>query len=835
MAERIIPFTNFKEGVSSVPGFFGGEFRDILNQDLNDNGFLVPRKGYTELTDRVYGTYPRGYSKTYRSTANRSDEMSYTGTQLKLGTENQPLVIAGLGINADIPVTFRIIKGNTNIAINLTGQFIESESTANVYTFPVTLPGGGIGAFEDGDEVFVVILLDDETETHLENQNRLKYSEGDQLVVAHAIGDTVDESVTRYYKVPKDTHHASIRKGQILLLADGETQSFIDVENNRAYDWILTPPKVIAIAHPDELPEFETLRASLVTSYRTNAHATPDLYSGFPSRDQTGRDNNLYGWKMTYENPDLAIGTKPANTVYIQYEQPQDSMLAWLLSGPVTYLGTTYDHRYLALLAADHITSSEASTIEAQERSQLQAVLDITDKPDWATHIGLYRAEIPLAAYGIDDIDAPGASEFSTVTTITGSALTVGGAIVASQSLVVGGAAIAIIGLISLLDNEDPDNLIHYTIDVEFISNISDEEFLLQDQHRIEGDTGEYTFEMLDNKGIEEVYLDAFYNDTPPEKLDAITIHAGRLYGVDRETEEIVFSHIDGNGISNYWSFPKANAISTTASGTTPIVKLEKMPGSGGIYVFKRDAIHYIDGQNIFSGLYDINVSAQTDISASDYKKNIGCISPRSVKNDGTVVLFVGNDDQIYQMAGKQASPIGSNIKPYISALTIEEQQDIVTEWHNERFYLTLPDSVLILNTERKYWTRFDWDLKDVQLSRGGQNAENIFYGLTDDDRLVELLTDNPDEVFGIKWEQNTELLPAGSRLTGVYVYTDDGEEITITVKGNEPVREQVRTFTPKLGNRYRMGCHVKGRNMEIKVESENPVTIDRILLEVNV
>ena len=314
-----------------------------------------------------------------------------------------------------------------------------------------------------------------------------------------------------------------------------------------------------------------------------------------------------------------------------------------------------------------------------------------------------------------------------------------------------------------------------------------------------------------------------------------IILHAGRVYGVNDDMQQVVFSHIDGSGINNYFAFPPANALPTDASGVAPIEALEQMPNRGGLYVFKRDSIHYIDGQNIFSGLYDINVSAQTDISAADYKKGVGCISARSIKNDGSVVLFIGSDAQIYTLTGKTAQPIGVNVQPFIESLEISELTGITASWYKRRFYITLPDSTLVLNTERKYWTRFDWKLKDIFWSRGGETAESKLYGLDIESNLLQLMLPRTDEQFPTEWELNIEVIRSNTILTGLKVYSDDGHPITITASGNEPPKTQERTFTPKLSNKYRKGLHLKGRNFNVKLRSEHAIEIDRIEREYNV
>ena len=815
-----MPLANFREGIKHVPGFFGGETKNILNQEIDDNGFLVPRKGIETLEDRLIGMYPRSVQRFWKTEdATDATHIHFSGDTLRIGLATSPSQIAAF--NAD--TTLVIIRGNLAIEVDIQGTTLTviNENTA-VLSFSAS-GGAGLGNLEDGDSVHVVILKDD--------TEQILYRDGDQFVVAHWLGDETNDPVTRYYRFPKNTHWEQIQRGKILLLADGEHPYFIHVQENKRYDWTLKPPQIARFQpRSDESAAAIRARVKITNAFLYENNATRQwLWKAFPhdrlrrTSDSAPAQDTYYAalYKATYTYEGIGIESK-ASAIYVDVLSPAQALAAWLSDeNIVDNSGTEYETRLDALVAENVITTAERTTLQVEIDNQLIFTFkDFDDRPDWAQDINIYRnveylstvaeiseREVPTNA-GWWDRFFSGFVEFVTHFGL---------------NLIIGND-----------DNPDTDTRVYREINRELVNSIPDENFRLHTKRRITGIENDTIAIPNSSTEVVDVFLDAIYNESPPESLDAITIHAGRIYGINRETEEVIFSHIGGTGASNYFAFPVVNAIETSASGIAPIETLEKMPNSGGIYVFKRDSIHYIDGQNIFSGLYNINVSAHTDISAADYRKNIGCISPRSVKNDGNSVLFLGSDDQIYVLAGKNATPIGVNVKPFIEDLEISELKDVVTAWHNERFYLTLPDSVLILNTERKYWTRFDWQLKDMFWSRGGKTAESVFYGLTTDDDLVELLVDRGDQVFPTEWESNIEVLPTHALFTGIYVYTEDSKEIAVTVSGNEPPKEITRTFTPKLSNKYRAGMHVKGRNINVKIRSEEPVTIDRITLEEN-
>ena len=679
--QRLLPIINFRDGIKAVPGFFGGRIRDILNLDLDDNGFCVPRPA----------TEPVAVSR------NDAGQLVIDDTQITIGTDAE---------NAPI-----------------------------------------------------------------------HYETGDQLVIAHWLGDTEGDPVTRVYFLDAEDSWVSSHRGRILYIAGTAGKYFIDLKNNKRYDWEFEALRITQVENNDGIDElitrYNTLVLTLLTYFRSD-RTFQTQYPDFPGEGQTvGLAAGVpYAFKTAYSSDEIGFES-PASEPFVAQV-------------PHLYLETSDTYQWLlthrpSLLADTWINNTEFDLIDdIREQSPVAVYVDKTNFPRW-TNLGLevdvYAARIPDEIYDIVEGEL----------TITDE--------IALQALPDSEYA--------RISRSVPNILLYQRIPI----SVAPEEELIH-------------------------YLDAEFNYPPPENIYAITEHAGRIYAVNRDNQNIIFTHINGEGVSNRWVFPPHNSISTDASGITPIQALEQMPNHGGLYVFKRDAIHYIEGQNIFSGLYSINVDVSTDISAADYKKNIGCISPRSIENDGEKVLFVGSDTQVYALSGKTSQRIGASITPFIKALTIEQQQKIVTEWHNERFYLTLPDSVLILNTERKYWTRFDWTLTDMFWSRGGQYAESKLYGLTPEDELILLGIDNGDTDFPIVWESNVHVLPTTSFLTGVRVYSNDGEPVTVTVSGNEPVKEITRTFTPRLSNRYRAGVHTRGRNMEIKVESDQGIMIDRIEIE---
>ena len=675
------------------------------------------------------------------------------------------------------------------------------------------------------------------------------YEEGDKLFIAHWLGDDQDDALTRFYYLNEKETGVQIRNGRLLLIASENGQYFIDLKDNRRYTWNLQGAYIMD-REPADIPQAYGDALSNLSLIASGARE----FIG-PALTAVSNDNFPYGyevelrpivWRVVYYNPQLEIRSEsPQAHITLGTINPIEQ---WLFAKNIQdNSGTRHDYRYQARFADEVINEEDRRLSGTAFNANEHLIINTAGRPDWATHIEVYRGFLPesfLEETLIEEDTSLSAGDYtSAIQTGVGLGLSVAALIAGNIFFAPFGAALAVTGFYSYATRQGVDKVrFDVSRDALAAADTVEYERMAIEQLPPIVEAGATTdivkvpvpirYVRQFDHPTDPVYLDYVYTQSPPGKLAKITEHAGRIYGVDKKDETVVFSHIDGNGVSDYFSFPLQNKLPTTSSGIAPIEALEQTPNKGGLYVFKRDAIHFIDGQNIFSGLYDINVSAQTDIDAAQYKKNIGCISPYSIVNDGSVVLFVGSDEQIYTLIDKQATPIGLSVKPFIQAMTFEEQQKMSAGWYKEKFYIALLDSTLLLDTERKYWTRYDWNLKDIIWDRGGLNPKSRFYGITKDDQLMELAVSDTDQKFPIMVEANTQLMPHLSTACGVYVYTDDKVPVKVTVGGNEPVREVSKEFTPRLGNKYFQGVHVKGRHLTMKIEADEPISIDRIILQ---
>lgn len=644
--------------------------------------------------------------------------------------------------------------------------------------------------------------------------------------------------VNRIYYLPKNATHVNVRNERFMLIAEDAGNFFIDAESNRRYDWNLNSPYIMEYNEDTYTDAFRIVRARLVSDYNAGNFRGIKSAENFPFDRLVNNDDNIRveAWRAVFYNPDLEIRSKVSNTFARIYDL--DPILEWL-SEPydLDEHRETEDYRYHALLHDELITQAEETVIqETIENTESHITLNISELPDWANHVELYRAFLDeglLTSTEIEIDDSYDAGDiFNAIEVGVGTGLTIGGLVLGNTFGIGLGILGTVTGITGFILSEGDSVGKRYEIDRENLAGYSDENFQRRINEPIyfrDQDEMEVSVKILEKNSF--IYLDAQYNESPPEQMNGITKHAGRIYGVDTDSQDIVFSHIDGNGINQWFSFPPQNRLSTENSGQSPIQNLQVQPSKGGIYALKRDAIHFIDGKNIWSGLYDIEVGTNTDIDASGTVQNTGLLTQNAIANNGSEVVFIGNNRQVYAMAGRQFQPIGVDIKPFIEDIPDDALEQISVTYQNEQFYLILPDSVLVLDTERKYWTRQDWNIQDIYWYQGRAERASNLLALTDRD-TIELNVDSIER-FGQLWECNTQISETHSLVTALYVYTDDEKEVKVEAMGNEPPQIVERFFTPTLQNRYRVGFHLKTRHLNVRITTEEPILIDRIDIEV--
>ena len=336
-------------------------------------------------------------------------------------------------------------------------------------------------------------------------------------------------------------------------------------------------------------------------------------------------------------------------------------------------------------------------------------------------------------------------------------------------------------------------------------------------------------------------YLNTTDNDLPTRTLDKVVSYGSRIWGVD-EDGSIRYSKLGPHG---YHYFPNENALIpqniTLDKSESPITKIHPSPNDSMLYVFKSDTIHFLRGHGEIRGLFNPNTPVDIDLDASVRKDNVGTSYPRSVTTLKDIVLFLGSDRILYAISGMSVEPFAIAIQPQIDKYEMDDYPDLTAEnvlafEYRNCYHLCMPNEVIVLDLQKRYWTIFDWQIQDVVWVQG---IRNTLYALVDNQlvRLNEGDTDNGGRI-DCEYETNTHKLGYQQLVSGVHVYHDEQSrgKLKVGVKVNNG-EYQERTYTPAAYNRFRQGFHQKGQRVQVRVRDENTekLRIDRIQLEIQV
>ena len=335
-----------------------------------------------------------------------------------------------------------------------------------------------------------------------------------------------------------------------------------------------------------------------------------------------------------------------------------------------------------------------------------------------------------------------------------------------------------------------------------------------------------------------EMYLESTDNDFPQPRLDSLVTYGSRIWGVNREDESIVYSKLAPYGL--HW-FPFENALVPQSISLddrfSKIVKIYPAPNDSMLYVFKRDRIHFIRGHGDIKGLHSPNTPIDINIDASVKKENIGTSSPNSVATLKDIVLFLGSDKILYTLSGTSVRPFSLSIQPHIEKYTDTELEDVVAFEYRNCYHMCLPDEMLVLDLQKKYWTIHDLQIRDVFWFQdsGHDRGDNILFAIDDGGNLLEMFDTLTSDEFTCEWESNPIKVPYQSVISGIHVYHDESAKgpITVGVKVNNGYYKNYNCV-PNSFNRFRQGIHARGHRIQIKVVDSNEpkLRIDRIALE---
>lgn len=317
------------------------------------------------------------------------------------------------------------------------------------------------------------------------------------------------------------------------------------------------------------------------------------------------------------------------------------------------------------------------------------------------------------------------------------------------------------------------------------------------------------------------------FDDPAPNRFANITVHAGRIWGYDPDSNTIRYSLVIGDQAA-FDIFPDTNtelphAIRLAENLQSPVTHIHPISQKGGLYVFFSSAIRTITGRAVLTGLFSPESPPQTGLDASGGFDGIGTLSPRSVVSFRESVLFLGSDKTIYQLT-PQALPqdLGLNVQLLLDSIPEGDLGEVFAFGYNDLYHLSIPRwGVLRYDTKRKYWTRFDWFLKSAFWSRGGSENESILYGVWKDGQLVTLYDGDTDDGNQIEWEYHTHewATPMIMPLHQVFVKVS-GQSYPMHIAVRESGRDVGigEDWTPTQYNRFRFGFYGRGNLFSVSL-----------------
>ena len=321
-------------------------------------------------------------------------------------------------------------------------------------------------------------------------------------------------------------------------------------------------------------------------------------------------------------------------------------------------------------------------------------------------------------------------------------------------------------------------------------------------------------------------------------KIHPIMLYAERLWGWDREEQLLRFSKL-----GQYDSFPSDFAVELSASGQSHVEALVPAPTVSAFFVFKQDAIHVIRGSGVVDGLRMKSI-ADTDLDASGVMLQHGTLSPRTIISGDNGIYFISRDLKLKYLTidgfgNTNVKDVGIAIDDYLAELTVSEQKDLIAFLYDNCYHIIMPGYVLVLDIQKRYWTRLTWDLKDAFWSEGGAQGESILYGIRSHDsfgrftndivRLYEGFDDG-GSLIPCEWESQDLQLPYETNVTGLIVqHTSDQQELSFDLYMDDVLIKEFRG-TPQKGNHFRIGCYGYGHRARIRLKSDEGIPLISLL-----
>jgi len=321
-----------------------------------------------------------------------------------------------------------------------------------------------------------------------------------------------------------------------------------------------------------------------------------------------------------------------------------------------------------------------------------------------------------------------------------------------------------------------------------------------------------------------------FHTEPDQRGLRHILAYAGRIWGYDADLHVIRFSYIDRPEVMPYDDHRLPHAIRILGSWNARVQAMHVIPPSGGIYVFFPHAIRTIKGQQIITGIFQLEISPETDIDASGGINGKGTRSPHSIVSFGSMTFYLDTDRRVYSLGGDhalQTEEMSLSIQPFLDEATDDEIRAARAEIWQSRYHLMLGDRTYILDLQRNYWTIWDVAITSILHSVGGDGDEDILYALVDN-QVVELYNGEASDETEWLWVTNYVELPRYSRVSEVVLAHPEDSPQTVEMRvETERGMSDWKEYSVSAGNKFRLGTFVQA-DVRVRVHIKGTEEIPR-------
>ena len=232
---------------------------------------------------------------------------------------------------------------------------------------------------------------------------------------------------------------------------------------------------------------------------------------------------------------------------------------------------------------------------------------------------------------------------------------------------------------------------------------------------------------------------------------------------------------------------------------------------------------------------------ASTDLDASGVILQHGTLSPRTIVSGENGIYFISRDKKLKYLTidglgSTNVQDVGIAIDEFLAELTLREQKNLVAFLFNNCYHVIMPDYVLVLDLQKRYWVRNSWQLVDAFWSEGGINAESNLYAITSDREIVKLYEGFTDSGSAIpcEFESQDFQLPYETNVTGVVIqHTSEPTEMSVELYMDDIFVGEF-TDTPQKGNHFRIACYGYGHRARVRIKSKQGIPlINAVFLEV--